>query len=163
VWNQKALAMVNFRNGKLNCYEMGKTGERLAQGFPRPAGADRPGPRWQSLADALDADQASRWKSDLNSPNKFEVLALAATPDRVAAIVQIQLRHRAHPQFQVQAFGLDDGTPAWFWQHDLPLEPLPEGLAVGREGQLIVTTLQGHVISLGPKQPRRPAGDRARG
>ncbi|MFV1967575.1 MAG: PQQ-binding-like beta-propeller repeat protein, partial [Pirellulaceae bacterium] len=153
-WNEEALTMVNFRNGKLSCYEMGKTGERLQQGFPRAEASDRPARRWHSLADALDADGASRWKSDLNSSNKFEVLALAATPGRIAAIVQVQVRHRAHPQFQVQALSLDDGTPAWFWQHDLPSEPLPEGLAVGSEGQLIVATLQGQILSIGPKQPR---------
>jgi outer membrane protein assembly factor BamB len=154
-WNQQALALVNFRNGKLSCYDMEKTRDRLEQGYSRPAATDRPASRWQSLADALDADQANRWKSDLNSPTKFEVLALAATPDRIAAVVQVQLRHRAHPQFQVQAFAINEGTPVWFWQHDLPFEPLPEGLAVGRDGQLLVNTLQGHLLSLAPRQPSR--------
>ncbi|MBC8870770.1 MAG: PQQ-binding-like beta-propeller repeat protein, partial [Planctomycetes bacterium] len=162
VWNDDALAMVDFRNGKLACYEMNKASDRVAKGFPPPDRANPQPRRWSSFAQAFEADGAARWKTDLDSPNKFEVLALAATPDRIAAIVQFQNRARAHPQWQVIAFNAADGTPVWFWRHDLPFEPLPEGLAVGRDGQLIVTTLDGNVLSLGPKRPRPAVTDRAR-
>jgi hypothetical protein len=81
---------------------------------------------------------------------------LATTPDRIAAIVQFQDRARAHPQWQTVAFDVADGSPVWSWRHDLPFEPLPEGLAVGRDGQLIVTALDGYVLSLAPR-PVRPA------
>ena len=90
----------------------------------------------------------------MNNPNMFEVLALAMTPDRVAAVVQFQTRARAHPEWHVVAFNAADGAPIWFWRHNLPSEPLPEGLAVGSQGQLIVATLDGHVLSLAPHQPR---------
>ncbi len=161
-WNDDALAMVDFRNGKLICYEASKAMERVTQGFPPPDRAKPQPRRWFSFAQAFEADGAARWRTDLDSPNKFEVLALAATPDRIAAIVQFQNRVRAHPQWQVVAFNTTDGTPIWFWRHDLPFEPLPEGLAVGRDGQLIVTMLDGKVLSLAPKQARPVAADRAR-
>lgn len=161
-WNDDALAMVDFRNGKLICYAMDKAVKRVAKGFP-PPDRSKPQPRrWFSFAQAFEADGAARWRTDLDSPNKFEVLALAVTPDRVAAIVQFQNRVRAHPQWQVIAFNSAGGAPIWFWRHDLPFEPLPEGLAVGRNGQLIVTTLDGKVLSLAPKRPRPPATDRAK-
>ncbi len=161
-WNNDLLAMIDFRNGKLACYEMTKALDRIQKGFPPPDRANPQVRRWFTFAQAFEADGAARWKTDLDSPNKFEVLALAATPDRVAAIVQFQNRARAHPQWQVIAFNAADGVPIWFWRHDLPFEPLPEGLAVGRDGQLIVTTLDGYVLSLGPKQPRPAVTDRAK-
>jgi hypothetical protein len=161
-WNENALALVNFRNGKLNCYDMAKANERMRAGIPPRPATDRPAQRWASLTDAFHADQAARWQTDLDNPNKFEVLALAATPDRVAAVIQLQLRHRAHPQWQVAAFNISDGLPVWFWRHDLPFEPLPEGLAVGRQGQLILATLEGNILSIGPKQPRPAAPGRVR-
>jgi outer membrane protein assembly factor BamB len=153
-WNDEILALADFRNGRLQCFETERAKERIQKGFAPPS--DRRNvqpPRWNTLSQAFNADGAMRWQSDLNSPNRFEVLALAITPDRIAAIVQFQNRARAHPQWQVVAFNAADGSPIWFWRHDLPFEPFPEGLAVGRDGQLIVTTLEGHLLSLAPKEP----------
>jgi hypothetical protein len=151
-WNDEVLALADFRNGKLQCYDISKTKSRIQQGFTPPSDRVRQ-TRWTSLAQAFQADGASRWSSDLENPNRFEVLALAVTPDRVAAIVQFQNRVRAHPQWQLVAFNATDGTPVWFWRHDLPFEPLPEGLAVGSKGQLLVAALEGQVLSVAPKQP----------
>jgi outer membrane protein assembly factor BamB len=158
-WNDQVLALANFRNGKLTVVDSAKAVERMTEGAPTNRVADRP-QRWSSYADIFADAGAVRWQSDLNNPNKFEVLAAAVTPGRVAAIVQFQHRVRAHPQWQVAALNTEDGTPAWFWTHDLPFEPLPEGLAVGRDGQLIVCSIDGHVASLAPKQPRPPAQGR---
>jgi len=155
-WNDDVLALVNFRNGKLKCYDLEKVLDRIQQGPPATQGpSDRP-VRWPSLSDVFDADGAARWATDLDNPDKFEVLALAATPGRVAAVIQLQLPQRAHPQWQVVAFDATSGAPIWFWRHDLPFEPLPEGLIVGRDGQLIVASLAGQVLSLAPKQPQPP-------
>ena len=162
-WNEQVLALADFRNGKLNCYEIDKAKPRIQQGFTPPSDAPSRQPqRWTSLAQAFHADGATGWTTDLDNPNKFEVLALAVTPLRVAAVVQFQNRVRAHPQWQVAAFNSANGTPIWFWQHDLPTEPLPEGLAVGRDGQLIVVTLEGQVLSIAPNSPllNDPPGNR---
>ncbi len=80
---------------------------------------------------------------------------MAITPTYVVAVVQSQNRVRARPQWQVAVFKAGDGVPIWFWRHSLPSDPLPEGLAVGRHGQIIVTLLDGAVLSLAPKQPSR--------
>ncbi len=161
-WNDEVLALVNFRDGDLTCYEMSKALKRIEQGFPPTDSPNRLARRWYSFAQAFDADGAARWQSNLNNSNKFEVLALALTPDRIAAVVKFQTSNRAHPQWQVVAFQAANGAAIWFWRHNLPLEPLPEGLAVGRDGQLLVTTLDGHVLSFAPKQAPAMAADRAR-
>jgi len=155
-WNDTIMAMVNFRNGKLKCYDVKKTLNRIVRGFPRPGTSDRiVQPRWRSLVEILDADGAATWQTDLDNPNRFEVLAMAVTPTRVAATMQFQNRVRAWPQWQVAAFNATDGKPIWFWRHNLPSEPLPDGLAVGRQGQLLVTLLDGSVLSLAPNRPAR--------
>jgi outer membrane protein assembly factor BamB len=153
-WNEDVLALVDFRQGKLACYDAAKAQDRLTDGRPVTPPTDRAAGRWQNLAQAFEAGGAARWKTDLNNPNKFEALALAVTPDHVAAVVQYQIRNRAHPQWEVVALNNKDGAPIWYWRHALPMEPLPEGLAVGRHGQLLVTTLAGQILSLAPKQPR---------
>lgn len=161
-WNDEVLALADFRNGKLQCFDVSKTSARIEKGFIPPS--DRANQaRWNSLSQAFRAEGASLWMTDLDQPNRFEVLALAVTPNRVAAVVQFQHRIRAHPQWQVAVFNEEDGSPIWFWQYDLPSEPLPEGLAVGSRGQLLVVTLDGQVLSMAPKQPapKRPAPKKA--
>jgi outer membrane protein assembly factor BamB len=155
-WSDDTVALVNSRDGKLACYGADDVAAQIEKGFsPTPNPAPR---QWRGLANDLDAAGAARWKSDLDSPNKFEVLSLALTPDRVVAVVQFQQWTRAHPQWQLVAFQKTDGTPIWFWRYDLPLEPLPDGLAIGREGQVIVTALDGTTASFAPQKPRPAAG-----
>ena len=155
-WNDDTLALINSRDKKLACYGADDVAAQIEEGFPQTGNpAAR---RWRGLATELDAGAGPRWKSDLSSPNKFEVLSLALTPDRVLAVVQFQDWTRAHPQWQLVAFQKNDGTPIWFWRHNLPLEPLPGGLAIGRQGQVIVAALNGTVASFAPLKPQPPAG-----
>ncbi len=153
-WNDTVLALADYRNGKLQCFDVAKTEARIKKGFTPPSDRARPS-RWSSLAQAFAGDGASRWGTDLGNANQFEVLAVAATPDHVVALIQFQNRARAHPQWQLVALDATDGTPIWFWRHNLPVEPLPEGLAITRQGHVIVTSLDGKIVSLGPKQPAR--------
>jgi len=147
-WDESTVALVNFRRGKLTCCDAGKVAERIDKGFP-PSPTPRPR-HWRSLADTFQADGAVRWQSDLNEPEKFEVLSLAVCPQSVVAVVQFQNRVRAQPQWFLAAFKADDGTPIWFWRHELPSEPLPGGLLVDRHGQVVVTLLNGSVLLFGP-------------
>ncbi len=151
-WNENALALADYRNGKLQCFDVAKTAARIKEGFTPPSDRARPS-RWSSLAQAFASDGAARWGTDLGNANQFEVLAVAATPEQIVAIVQFQNRVRAHPQWQLVALNATNGTPIWFWRHNLPVEPLPEGLAITSQGHVIVTSLDGRIVSLGPKQP----------
>ncbi|HUT88575.1 MAG TPA: PQQ-binding-like beta-propeller repeat protein [Thermoguttaceae bacterium] len=146
-WDDDTFALVNFQDGKLACCDAARVAERIEQGFPSSPGA-RPG-HWRALADVFATDGAVRWQSDLNEPNKFEVHSLAVCPESVVAVVQYQNRARAQPQWALAAFKADDGTPIWFWRHDLPGEPLPGGLLVDRHGQVVVTMLDGRVLCFG--------------
>ncbi|MHC4400868.1 MAG: outer membrane protein assembly factor BamB family protein, partial [Planctomycetota bacterium] len=130
-WSDTTFALVNFRNGKLTCCEAEKVAERIQKGFPPPETPGRPR-RWFALAELFSADGAVRWQSDLNEPNKFEVHSLAVCPEAVVAVVQYQHRVRSQPQWFLAAFKADDGTPIWFWRHELPSKPLPGGLLVDR-------------------------------
>ncbi len=147
-WDAGSFVLANFRHGKLTCCDAAKVAERIEQGFP-PSPTPRPR-HWRSLAETFEADGAVRWQSDLNEPNKFEVHSLAVCPESVVAVVQYQNRVRAQPQWALTALKADDGTPIWFWRHELPGEPLPGGLLVDRHGQVVVTMLDGRVLLFGP-------------
>ena len=152
-WNDETVTLVNFRHGKLTCCDADGVAARIEKGFPPPT-AERPR-HWISLADLFEADGAIRWESDLNEPDKFEVLSLAVCPASVVTVVQYQHRARSQPQWFVGAFNAENGTPYWFWRRELPSEPLPGGLLVDKDGQVVLTMLNGDVICLG--LPRGPA------
>ncbi len=150
-WNDDTIALVNFRDGKLTCCDVEKVSARIEEGMPAVEGRRRN--PWLGLAHQFAQDGAVRWGSNLDQPNKFEVTALAVCPDMVVATLSHQQRNLAHPRWFVAAFDSREGTPIWFWRHNLPGEPLPEGLLVGREGQVVVTMLDGRTLSFGPQQP----------
>ncbi|MCH8120688.1 MAG: hypothetical protein IIC00_13310, partial [Planctomycetes bacterium] len=146
-------------DGKLTCWDSEMTAERIAKGQSVPGRpADR---RRYGLAGALERDGAVRWVSDLGEPKEFEVVSLAVCPTSVVAVVKYQVRARAHPQWSLVALNSQNGTPYGFWRHLLPSKPLPGGLLVGRQGQVIVTMFNGNIRSFGPQRPRRPQSDRA--
>jgi outer membrane protein assembly factor BamB len=155
-WNGDVVAMVNYRYGNLKCYDSVKVARRVRQGLPSGDDSTPRSRRFYLFSDAFDADDALVWETDLGAPKKFETVSLALTPDWVATVVRIQTRGQAHPRWQALALDAQDGTPVSSWRHDLTGEPLPGGLAIGREGQLIVTMLDGSVCSLAPQRP--PAG-----
>jgi hypothetical protein len=150
--------LVSFRDGKLVCCDGDKAVERIEKGLPRTATpAQR---RWMGLADALKGDNAIRWTSDLDQ-KEFEVVSLAVCPTSVVAVVKYQARARAHPEWFLAAVNSQNGTPYWFWRYPLASKPLPGGLLVGRDGQIVLTMLNGNVQSFGPKRARPAQPDRA--
>ena len=157
-WSDEAVALVNFRDGKLICCDSDKAAERIEKGLtPTATPAQR---RWLGLADALKGDNAIRWTSDLDQ-KEFEVVSLAVCPTSVVAVVKYQVQARAHPEWFLVAFDSHNGTPYWFWRYPLASKPLPGGLLVGRDGQIVLTMLDGTVRSFGPQRARPPQPDRA--
>ena len=157
-WSDETAAFVNFRDGRLICCDAVKAAERIGKGLtPGAAPAQR---RWLALADALAHDGALRWTADMNE-KEFEVVSLAVCPASVAAVVKFQNRIRAHPEWFLVAFNSQNGTPYWFWRYPLASKPLPGGLLVGRDGQIVLTMLNGTLRSFGPQRPRPAQPDRA--
>lgn len=156
-WNDDTVALVNFRDGKLVCCEGAKARERIAEGLPQTAApAQR---RWLSLADAVKGDNGIRWTTDLDE-QEFEAVSLAVCPASVVAVVKYQQRIRAHAEWYLMAFNSRNGAPYGFWRYRLPSRPLPGGLLVGRDGQIVLTMLNGDVCSFAPQQPRPARQDR---
>ena len=150
-WNDAAMAMINYADGSITCYDGAKVAERIEKGYPEELNPNQR--RWYSLSQALEADQAVRWTSRLDQTNKFETVALAVCPQSVVAVAKFQNRNRAHPQWYLTGFLTENGQEIWFWRHELPLAPLPGGLLVGPQGQVVLTSLNGTIASIGPKQP----------
>ncbi|MHC4700876.1 MAG: PQQ-binding-like beta-propeller repeat protein, partial [Planctomycetota bacterium] len=157
-WSDQTVALVNFRDGKLICCDGDKAVERIEKGLPATATpAQR---RWMGLADALKVDNSVRWSSDLDQ-KEFEVVSLAVCPTTIVAVVKYQVRARAHHEWYLVAFNSQNAAPIWFWRYQLDSTPLPGGLLVGRDGQVVVTMLNGQVRSFAPQQARPAQPDRA--
>ena len=115
---------------------------------PPPVPADRAGRR--SLADDFAAAGALRWQSDLGESNKFEAVSLVVCPNAIVAVIQQQQKNRAQPQWYVAAFEKEKGRK--LWQQEINGKPLPDGLLVDRDGQIVVTMLDGSLLCLGKQQ-----------
>jgi outer membrane protein assembly factor BamB len=142
-WSDQTVAMVNYRNGKLTCFEGKAVRSRVAAGIA-PADGDRR--RRRSLAESFAADGATRWQTDLGEANKFEAISIVVCPNAVIAVIQQQQKYRAQPQWYVVAFDSEKGRQ--LWRHEVRESPLPGGLLVDRDGQVVVTMLSGNVQCL---------------
>ena len=141
-WDDNSMVLVNFKHGKLLCCEADKVEARLGGGVPpAPNAGDR---RRLNLATAFTADGTLRWQSDLGQTNKFEAVSLAVCPNAVVSVVRYQQRFRAQTQWFLTAFGAKTGKS--LFQQEIKGEPQPGGLLVDREGQIVVTLLDGSVV-----------------
>ena len=100
-----------------------------------------------------------RWSSDMGE-KEFEAVSIVLCPASIVAVAKNQNRNRAHPEWILTAFNTRNGQPFWFWRHPLGAKPLPGGLLVGPQGQVVVTMLDGTIRSFAPQQPRQAASDR---
>jgi hypothetical protein len=144
-WSDDTVAMVNFQNGKLTCIERDPLVDLIDSGATaRPSDRNR----WASLAEAL-PDDAIRWSSDLGEANKFEAVSLVICPNAIVAALRQQQRIRSQPQWYVVAFNKQTGAPMWRQEvHDIPL---PDGLLVDRDGNVVVTMVNGTIACFGPQ------------
>ena len=102
-----------------------------------------------NLAQALH-DEGGRWESNFGESNKFEAVSLLVCPNAVVTVVRNQQKARSQPQWYVAALNIKNGAP--MFRHELRGDPLPGGLLVGRDGQIIVTMMDGSLFSYSPNQ-----------
>ena len=140
-WNDKTVALVNFKHGKIACFETAE----ILQGMSAGLSPDSDRRRWVNLTDELREAEKARWESDLGEGNKFEAVSIAVCPNAVVSVVKHQLKFRARPQWYLAALHVDSGKP--LWQQELQGEPLPGGLLVNRHGQIVLTMLDGSLLS----------------
>ncbi|MDA1049818.1 MAG: PQQ-binding-like beta-propeller repeat protein [Planctomycetota bacterium] len=140
-WNDETIALVNFKFGKIACFDTSQVVAGMTAGSPPNSDARR----WVNLTDEMREAGKTRWESDLGEGNKFEAVAIAVCPDAILAVVKQQLKFRARPQWNLAALNVKTGKP--LWQQELQGEPLPGGLLVDRHGQIVVTMLDGSLRS----------------
>ena len=144
-WDDDVVALVNFQHGELTCIERDALVEEVAtQSGVQPTDRNR----WASLADTLSED-AIRWTSDLGESNKFEVVSLVVCPNAIVVAMQQQHRARSQPQWYVAA--VNKQTGAAMWRQEIFEEPLPDGLLVDRDGNVVLTMVSGTVGCFGPQ------------
>ena len=148
-WNERGVASVDTKYGRLAYAETEKVVNRIHEGFTKNDA--RPARAWtRTLAKTMLDKQELKWREDFGE--KFEVLSLAMTPSAVVAVVRNQEMFRSQRQWWVAGFREDTGR--LMLRLELPSEPLPGGLLVDREGRIVVTMLNGDLAAFGkPSTP----------
>lgn len=146
-WDDQVVALVNFKHGKLTCFNAEAVAGQIAKGLAGPRQGR--GRFLNNVAASLAEGDGVRWQSDLGESNKFEAVSLAVAPNAVVAVVQFQQQFRSQPQWYVVAFDKTNGQT--FWRQELNSEPLPGGLLVDRDGQVVLTLLNGSIVCLGQR------------
>ena len=157
-WTDQTLAMVNFKHGKLICCNGPAVTKQLASGYGEAA--TKPAMRrFLTISKVLEVAGLTRWQSNMNGAEKFETVSIAVAENAVVAVVRMQQKVRAHPQWYVVV--LDAATSKTLYQQELPEAPLPGGLSIDREGQVLVAGLSGKLLCLGAVPAGSgPANDR---
>jgi len=138
-WDDKTMVMVNFKHGSIQCYDSQRVLEKMEEGYKNNKNTDRPQVRRRlNLAQELH-DEGGRWESNFGESNKFEAVSLVVCPNAVVAVVRNQQKFRSQTQWYVAALNIKNGNQ--IFRHELPGDPLPGGLLVGRDGQIIVTMI----------------------
>jgi len=149
-WNDRMVAMVNYRHGALTCWELAQVKTLLAQQADEKArrrglvNSERDAVGW---ANELKRSDAIRWGYSLGQKKRFEVLSLAVSPQDVVAVLQHLEGDRAQPEWSLVA--LDGTTGELRNQHRFTNEPLPGGLLIDSQGRVVVMMLDGSVLCYG--------------
>jgi outer membrane protein assembly factor BamB/SAM-dependent methyltransferase len=126
VWNHDHFVMVNGRRSPPICYTSQAMREYLDDGKPR----NRPRPTW--TADALKGT---------------DTVSLAVTPDAVIAVCEAPQHRQLESTWKVCTLSIRGGE--LLSQRNLPGEAVPGGLAIDRDGRVLVVLQDGTVACLG--------------
>jgi len=137
-WSNESVVVVNYLHGRVSCLDGEKFADYVRQSEPAK------NPYTSPLCEAVAKGGGRRWQSDLGPINKFEAVALAVARNAVVGAVRYQELHRAWPQWFLILLNGQDGRV--IARHELPGEPLPDGLLIDRAGRVVVTMLDGSVI-----------------
>jgi outer membrane protein assembly factor BamB len=148
-WNSKTMVLVNFKHGSIQCYDAQRVLDKMDEGLNTKITDAPQRRRFMNLAQALH-DEGGRWESNFGESNKFEAVSLVVCPNAVVTVVRNQQKARSQPQWYVAALNIKNGNP--IFRHELRGDPLPGGLLIGRDGQIIVTMIDGSLLSFAPKQ-----------
>ncbi len=139
-WNSDALAVANFKYGRITVFNSSELKDRVNKGFEKMSGHHFN----RTVVATLTNRSLERWQSNLGDSDKFEPLSLAITGNYIITVARYQDIRRTTPQWFMT--GLDPKSGAKVFELELPGEPLPGGLAVDRNGQVIVTLLDGGLV-----------------
>ena len=145
-WDDELLVVANFKYGKLTTFST----DTLAAHFEIPAETDgKPRNRFNNtLFRAITARAEEEWQAELGDLSEFEPVSLVIAPNAVVTVARYQDMRSAKKQWFLTTLRRDNGR--LLVQQQLPGEPLPGGLLVDRDGNTIVTLLDGGLVSYGP-------------
>jgi len=125
-WNDQRMVLVDGREQRPECFEVSSVAAYFNQG----SRAHRPRPKWQA-----DAFQGS------------DTVSLAVALGAVVAVSETPRPRDLRTNWKVSVVNLEDGQLRS--QQRLPSAALPGGLAIDRDGRVIVVLENGEVVCLG--------------
>ena len=145
-WDDDLLVLANFKYGKLTAF----SDKTLRNNFGTPSGVDgRGASRFNNtLFRAITARAQEEWQTGLGDLSEFEPISLVLAPNALIAVARYQDMRSAKPLWYLATLRRDNGR--MIAQQTLPSEPLPGGLLIDRNGNSIVTLLDGGLVSYGP-------------
>ena len=163
-WDDAMLVAVDTMHGKITACDIDKVKDHLEKTNPKQNYVWGP-----TVAAGLASRGQMRWQSNLGNEQQFECVSLAVAPNAVVAVVKFLSIHRARPQWFVAALDREKGNTLWMhelvdssapseiatagkwpaWYDETAPEPLPGGLAINRDGSVLVTMLDGSVQCFG--------------
>lgn len=144
-WNDEMLAVINFKHGNIAAFDTPKLSDAITRGIQRQA--DGRSFFQNNLVTSLNLRKEERWLSNLGDADKFEAVALALAPNAVVATASVHVMSRSKPQWLLIAFASENGRQ--LFQQELPGDPLPDGLLIDRDGRIVVSMLDGGLVSYG--------------
>ncbi len=125
-WNDDAMAMVDGRLAVPACYDADAI-EKYLQGGKKPK------PRW--VAESLAGS---------------DTIALTLTPNAVLAICEMPKARSRHSRWIICALDVNNGH--MLWERTLPGDARPGGLAVDRDGRILVSLTDGGIVCYGDQK-----------
>jgi len=141
-WNEATLAVADSKYSPVFAIDRAKLLDGLAGALEKP---NAPRNRFGgNIVKSMKTRAEERWRSKLGDSGKFEAVSLAVTPNAVVAVAKFQDQYRAKPAWTLLSLAAEDGKV--LTSQELKGEPLPGGLLVDRDGQVIVTLLDGSTV-----------------
>jgi outer membrane protein assembly factor BamB len=143
VWNDQTVVVIHFKYGNITAFDTPKLSDAVTRGIQQQT--DRGGGFQNNLVSVMTVRKEERWQSRVSNANKFEAVSLALTPNAVLTVARYQDLSRARPQWFLLALAPEDGHT--LFQQELPGDPLPDGLLVDRDGRIVISMVDGGLVS----------------
>jgi len=147
VWDDRIVVLPANRYGRLTCWARRDFEATLEETFQAMQQIEKTRPRYQQRVLMLQKPTlALNEKAKWTLPDR-EILSLALAANAVVVVSESHDANGNATGWRLCALDRDSGRP--MWERPLPAKPVLGGLAIDREGRIIVVLTGGRVVCIG--------------